>query len=145
MSAQVTSFKDLQVYAKGAVVEFPPFSQGQPFVARIKRPSMITLMSKGKIPNSLRVKVNELFIGGGSYMDADDEDLMKDLSEILAIFAEASFIEPSYNQIKESGIELTDEQMMFLFNYVQAGIKQLEPFREEPSDNISNIDGEDEQ
>jgi hypothetical protein len=139
MNAQVTSISDLQRYAQGTIVEFPAFADGQPLVARIKRPSLLALMSKGKIPNSLKVKVNELFQVGGSALDVDDEEMLNDLYDILEIFAEASLIEPTLSDIKEAGLELTDEQLMFIFTYSQGGIKALESFREEQGDTESNI------
>ena len=41
------------------------------------------------------------------------------------------FVEPSWSELKNAGIELTDEQYMFIFNYTQEGVKALEPFRED--------------
>ena len=41
----------------------------------------------------------------------------------------ASLEEPSFDDIKEAGLELTDEQMMAIFSYSQEGVKALESFR----------------
>ena len=40
-----------------------------------------------------------------------------------------------YDDLKEAGVKLTDEQMMFVFNYTQNGVEALESFREEREDN----------
>lgn len=129
---KITSFEDLQTYAKGDIVELPPFAQDRPFVARLTRPSMMELVKRGKIPNALLKSANELFSGGitGAF-DEDKEDALSQLFEVIDVICEASFVEPTYQQIKDSGIKLTDEQLMFIFNYSQAGIKALESFRSE--------------
>lgn len=127
---QVTPLSTLKEYAKGEIVEFPPFAEGLPFVARLKRPSMMVLMKTGKIPNQLMATANSLFSGDTS--DAEiNEEFYKEVLDIIEVIAEASFIEPSWAELKEANIELTDEQYTFLFNYTQKGIKALEPFRAE--------------
>lgn len=134
---EITPLSDLKEYSNGELVELPPFAEGKPFVARIKRPSMMVLMKTGKIPNSLLLAANSLFIGDNS--DAKmDEDFYKDVLGVIEIVAEASFVEPLWRDIKEAGIELTDEQYTFIFNYTQSGVKALEPFREESEDIADN-------
>ena len=127
---QVTPLSTLKEYAKGEIVEFPPFAEGLPVVARLKRPSMMVLMKTGKIPNQLMATANSLFSGDTSDAEINDE-FYKEVLDIIEVIAEASFIEPSWAELKEANIELTDEQYTFLFNYTQKGIKALEPFRAE--------------
>ena len=127
---RTTSILELQEYARGTLVQLPEFGEGQPFFARLKRPSMLALTKAGKIPNALIYTANELFDGKG--MNDKRETAMKDVLDILDVIAEACFVEPSYAQIKEAGVELTDEQMMAVFNYCQRGVKALEPFRSKP-------------
>lgn len=127
----VTSIEDLKNYASGTVVEMPPFAEGQPLIARLKRPSILGMAKQGKIPNSLLVKANELFLQNGAGLDAEEEDTMKQLYDVLDLIAKETLVEPTYEDIKSVGLELTDEQMMFLFNYSQQGVKALESFRTE--------------
>lgn len=136
---KVTSILELQEYARGSLVQLPEFGEGQPFFARLKRPSMLALTKAGKIPNALIYTANELFNGKG--MNDKRETAMKDVLDILDVIAEACFVEPSYAQIKEAGVELTDEQMMTVFNYCQRGVKALEPFRTKPEDHspVGNV------
>lgn len=141
MQNRVTTLDELTKYAKGTLVELPPFGDGQPFVARIKRPSMLALVKSGKIPNSLMNTANELFAGSsGSVIDTDDEAAMRNLFEVLDVICEACFVEPKYEEIKTTGIELTDDQYMFIFNYTQQGVKALDSFRSERKSDISDID-----
>lgn len=134
MENKLTSIEDLMKYAQGVLIDLPPFGPGQPFAAKLRRPSLLSMTAKGKIPNTLKVKANELFQGGNELLDTDNENMMKDLYDILMIFANAALVSPTMEQIEDAGIELTDEQLMFIFNYAQEGVKQLESFREEQTD-----------
>ena len=127
----ITSFADLQSYAKGTVVRFPDFAEGQPFVARVRRPSMLVLAKQGKIPNSLLAAAGELFSKGGEGMDSDNENMLSNIYDICKIICSASLVEPTMDDIENAGIELSDDQLMAIFNYTQNGVKALEPFRKE--------------
>ena len=129
---EVTSLEALKSYSMGQLVELPPFAEGQTFVARLKRPSMLALVKAGRIPNSLLQSANTLFISGT--MDEKNKGAMSDVMEILDTICDACFVEPTYQQIKDAGIQLTDDQLMFVFSYSQRGVKALDPFREEPKD-----------
>lgn len=124
----ITPLESLQEYARGAIVQLPPFSEDQPFVARLRRPSMMALARSGKIPNSLLNTANSLFMGKG--VDSNNEGALKEVLSIVDILCDAAFVEPTYSQLREAGVELTDEQYMAVFNYTQQGVKALEPFRE---------------
>lgn len=124
-----TSLEDLARYSKGALIELPPFASNQPFVAYVRRPSLLVLAANGKIPNTLLGMAMKLFKQGGSAInDAKPED-MKEATKIFQILAEACLVEPNYQQIKEAGLELTDDQLALIFSYSQQGVKALEPFR----------------
>lgn len=127
---KLTSITDLMEYSKGTIVTLPEFGEGQPFVARVRRPSMLVLAKQGKIPNSLLMTANELFSGGGG-IDPDNEKLLSEMYDVCMIICEACLIEPSLKDIKDAGMELSDDQIMAIFNYTQNGVKALEPFREE--------------
>lgn len=124
-----TSIFDLQTYAQGTLVRFPDFAEGQPFVARVRRPSMLVLAKSGKIPNTLLNSANELFTKGGGGMDGDNENMLADIYSICEIICESALKEPTYQQIKDAGLELSDDQLMAIFNYTQTGVKALESFR----------------
>ena len=126
---QPTSIQDLISYSQGQIVKLPDFSEGQPFYARLRRPSMLSLMSNGKIPNSLVITANRLFNGKG--MDDRNENSMSEVLQLLEVICESAFVEPSYKELKEAGVHLTDQQYMAVFNYTQEGVKALEPFRRE--------------
>lgn len=125
----VTNITDLQSYAQGTVVRFPDFAEGQPFVARVRRPSMLVLAKQGKIPNTLLNAAGELFSKGG--VNSANENMLGDMYDICEIICEASLVQPTFQQIKEAGMALSDDQVMAIFNYTQVGVKALESFRKE--------------
>lgn len=130
---KVTSIEELKQYSQGSIVELPDFGDGQKFYAKLKRPSMLALAKAGKIPNALLQSANSLFEKGpNAVLNSNisvDEDSMSQMFGIMDVICEASFVEPSYSELKEAGIELTDEQLLFIFSYSQTGVKQLESFR----------------
>lgn len=126
---QVTSLSQLKEYSKGQLVELPSFAEGQPFYARLIRPSMLELVKTGRIPNALLTTANELFKSGGAAVDVDDNESLPAIFGVMETLCEATFLEPTYDEIKESGIKLTDDQLMFVFNYTQVGVKALDSFR----------------
>lgn len=124
----ITSIAQLSEYAKGQVVRLPDFAPDQPFVARLKRPSMLVLAKSGKIPNSLLETASSLF-DGKSNMTNNSDNTMGDMYRVLEIIAEASLVSPTMAEIKSAGIELTDEQLIAIFNYSQQGVEGLKSFR----------------
>ncbi len=132
MSAEVTSFEQLKSYAGGEVVRLPDFAEGQPFIARLRRPSMMALAKVGKIPNSLLGEAQKLFNGGASAMTSSgSKNMLGDMYDICECVVEASLIEPTYRQIKEAGLQLADDQILAIFSYSQTGVDGLKQFRNE--------------
>lgn len=125
---KVTSLSALKGYTEGQIVELPPFGENLPFVAKLRRPSLLALARQGKIPNDLLNTATELF-EGKSRENKVDTELLRQLYDVIDILCEAAFVEPPYAALKENGIELTDEQMIAVFNYTQSGVRALKAFR----------------
>lgn len=129
---KVTSIEELKKMAKGELVELPGFIDGTQFVARLKRPSMLAMAKTGKIPNNLLGAANKLFVGVGNVLNQNgknNDDALNELFDIIEIICEESFVEPTYDDLKKNGIELTDQQKLAVFTYTQRGVKSLENFR----------------
>ena len=88
---------------------------------------MLKLCKSGVIPNSLLSQATSLFTDS----KASKRVSITEIYDICEIICEAAFVKPTYSEIKESGIELTDEQIMAVFQYAQGGVKALENFRNE--------------
>jgi len=127
----ITTLADLQSYAAGTIVRFPDFAEGQPFVARVRRPSLLVLAKQGKIPNTLLATASELFSKGGAGMNTNNEKMLSDVYDIMHIVCEASLIQPTMKDIEDAGLSLSDDQLLAIFNYTQNGVKALESFRKE--------------
>lgn len=142
---KVTTLEELKEYAKGAVVEFPPFAEGQPFVARVKRPSMLEMMRTKKIPNDLLNAATTLFSNSKTKSNVvSNSEAVNNMLDTVDTLAKECLVNPTLDDIKDSGLDLTDEQKMFLFEYIQSGVKSLKPFREkqghiESGNNVSAL------
>ena len=130
---KITSLEQIASYKDGMVVELPPFGDGQPFVARLCRPSMLKLIKSGKIPNSLLNQATSLFANGASALTSNGKNAATadDLFDVIDVVVDAALLEPTYDEIKSVGMELSDDQMMAIFSYTQRGVKALEQFRTE--------------
>lgn len=128
-----TSITQIATYKSGAVVELPPFADGQPFIARVTRPSLPVLIKKGKIPNSLLNQATSLFANGASALNTNGKNAtnLSELFDIIDAIVDAALLEPTLSEIRSVGMELTDDQLMAIFSYTQKGIKALECFRTE--------------
>lgn len=128
---KVTSIEDLRGYANGKVVELPPFDDGLPLIARMRRPSLMVLMKSGKIPNELLKAAQSIFTSNEKTgLTIESTDQLIEYISVFEIMAEAALIEPSFNDIKDNGLSLNDKQLMAIFNYSQQGVKALDSFRE---------------
>lgn len=140
---QITSLATLKKYADGEVVALPPFVGDEPFVVRLKRPSFLGMAQNGKFPNSLLKSAGDLFTKktvDSQTTDLDDDSL-KQISEIMELIISESMLEPTYAQLKEINLELTDAQRMAIFAYSQEGIKALSTFHgnAEILDSVDNV------
>ena len=124
----VTSISSLKRQSSGELVQLPGFTEEEDFVARMRRPSLLAMVKKGKIPNTLLSEATELFSNGTSTIGKDGSGL-EDLMQVVEIICEASLVEPTWKEIQDAGIELTDEQMMAIFSYSQRGVAGVRQFR----------------
>ncbi|HDK7168218.1 esterase [Clostridium sporogenes] len=136
MDLKVTNIEDLKKVAQGEVIQLPQFAQGIPFNARVKRVSLLNLVRKGVVPNKLLSAAEELFYGKQSSKENVD---LAQMTDVMYIMAENALIEPSIEDLKSVGLELTDEQIVALFNYTQEGVSELDSFREESENTECNI------
>lgn len=125
---KVTTIYDLQEYSRGQIVKLPDFAEGQPFVARMRRPSLLVMAKKGKIPNKLLATATDLFNGGNSH-NANNDSILSDTYDVCEAITEAALVEPTMEEIKNAGLELSDNQLIAIFNYAQRGIEALNNFR----------------
>lgn len=141
---KVTNISDLNMYGNGVVCQLPDFAEGQEFVAMVRRPSLMVLVQTGKIPNNLLATANRMFNGKVTDEEAlKDPEEFKRISEVTITMAKAALAKPTYNELEEANIQLTDQQLLAIFNYSQVGVKALEPFRKNRANNEDTPNVED--
>ena len=120
---KVISAKDISKLKdkNGEVIDLPDFDENTPFVARVKRPSLMELCLNETIPNVLLAEAQQLFEG-----DLKKGNLIK-YHDIMRKVAEVALVEPKYSAVKDM---LTDEQLVVIFDYTQKGVVALLPFRQ---------------
>jgi len=116
---EVTKTSDLKKIKDGEVVELPKFDDGTPFIAKLRRPSLLYLCKSGAIPNELLAAAQEIFEGR-------QKGNIKNYADVLDKVLEVALVEPKYEEVAEL---LTDVQRLAIFSYTQNGVMGLQPFR----------------
>lgn len=132
---QVTNLEMLKQIKQTEIIELPSFVDGTPFIAEVKRPNIMHLIANNKIPNTLMNSAVKLFkggVGGVATEAMEDAKTLKDLSGLMQTIAENTLVNPSFNDLKECDIELTEAQLIDILNYMQNGVKALTTFRNKP-------------
>ena len=126
----VTSIEKLKKIAQGQEVELQGWDE-EPFVCVLKRPSLLGLVENGDIPNPLLHAAYILFNGSNN---PKDQVNLKEVNDLYRIIAKAAMVNPTYEQLEEIGLELTDMQLLEIYRFTQLGVKSLISFRTKQED-----------
>lgn len=129
------------------VIPIPGFTQdAEPIYIQIKSTGIMNMLANGRIPNTLLGKVTELF-GDTSKIEKDSiptagiteqqkkealaklsstDSGLQDMAELLRVFASASMVQPSYDEVKDY---MTDDQLMAVFSAMYGEVMDVESFR----------------
>lgn len=121
---KITTLEEIRKRTEDQIQELPGFGDGEPFVAKLRRVSLLEMAQRGIIPNELMGAVSDLYTMGVGAVKS-----LPDVAKTCAFFAEQSLVEPSYTQLREAGITLTDTQLMAIYLYSVGGVAALKPFR----------------
>ena len=136
---QVTSLEQLKKVKRTEIIELGKFEDGTPLVVEVKQPDMMGLMASGKIPNSLLKPAMKVFNGKTKEITdkvaLDDADALKDMAELMNMLADICLVNPTHEEIKDCGLDLTLNMKLALLVYTQGGIQALEGFRTEQEHN----------
>ena len=124
MDKKVTSIEDIKkLKAKeGEIIELPGFDESTPFVARVKRPSLMELCKNGTIPNPLLGAAQKVFEG------SIDKATINEYGDVMRKVVEIALGKSKYSEVKDM---LTDDQIVVIFDYTQKGVVALLPFRDD--------------
>ena len=111
-----------------------------PFVARLKRASLTGMIRAGKIPNPLIAAAQKLYEGlNKSRVSATFEETAK----VMRLVVEEALAEPTMEQLKAAGLDLTEEQADQIYLYAIKGAKVLEAFRSQSANRQPDPSGDD--
>lgn len=103
------------------------WKEDQEITVKVIKPNFYTMLSKNAIPNPLIPEMDKLFVkhdrSGHAKVDSE-------FAKVLIEIAKNVLVEPSYEQLQENGIELTDDQLTELSWYATEGAHALVTFRE---------------
>lgn len=112
-----------------AVIDIPGFDEGETFEIRVKKLSIVGLMSSGKIPNTLMKIVKDAFEGIKSSQDSNnDSDVMDkagDIGKLLDIVCKEAMVEPKFDEVSDI---MNDAQKLAVFQFTQGGVEQVKSF-----------------
>lgn len=131
---EITSLQKIKEMANGIVVILPPFDDGTPFPARLRRPSILGMVCEGKIPNELISYAAEMINVKNQEFKADEKFSPERLQKTYAymeVVARECLVEPTYDDILETGYKLNDDQLAAILIFSQVGHKAIKNFRSE--------------
>ena len=121
---------DLSAVAEkhGAVqtITLPGWGGDDAFICKAKRPSLFNMAATGLIPNPLLNTVQQLFTADAKKVNAIELDKQ---AKALIAMARYALVAPTYDEIIEAGLVLTDEQLLAIYSFALGGVAALEPFR----------------
>lgn len=100
---------------------------GEPVTVRVKRPNFYHLLARGAVPNPLIPVVQKMFVHGLDVHDVAGAD--GEFARALLVIAEETLAEPTMEQLRDAGIELTDDQLLEIMIYATSGARALAAFR----------------
>lgn len=113
-----------------SVIPIPGFDDGETFEIKVKKLSIVGLMSSGKIPNSLMKVVKDAFSGiKSSQSSEDDESAVMDkageIGKLLDIVCAEAMLEPKFADIRDV---MNDAQKLAVFQFTQGGVEEAKRF-----------------
>lgn len=129
----VISLDEIRQRAHGQVIEIPDWDGRGTIKVRVRKIDITPIILRaGVIPNSLKVKAQEVFEGEApKRLKADEVELeMEKLLPALDAIAKEAMVEPGYDDI-QAILPLTLNQKMAIFRFVTEEVQLLESFRQE--------------
>ena len=123
--AMVTKIEEIRKYGGAQEVELSGWN-GDTVTMMLRRPSLYQMAAAGQIPNPLLSVAESLFMASGSgIMKAD----FLDTAKMMDTLARAVLVEPTYDELAEAGVALTDMQYNEIYAFVLRGPAGLARFR----------------
>ena len=131
-----------------SIIPIPGFDAGETFEIKVKKLSIVGLMSSGKIPNSLMQVVKDAFAGiKSASAEADESAIMDkagDIGKLLDIVCAEAMLEPRFEDIEDV---MNDAQKLAVFEFTQGGVEEAKSFPAIEgdtgrTDDVENVSGQ---
>ncbi|MEG2623330.1 MAG: hypothetical protein RSC06_10560 [Clostridia bacterium] len=106
-------------------IELPGWDE-QPFNVLAKRPTLYNMAATGFIPNPLLDTVRTMFFATAKEIDVLPADKQ---AKALIQMAKYALVRPTYDEIADAGLTLTDAQLLTLYAFATGGAAVLDAFR----------------
>lgn len=104
------------------------WTKGEMISVKMRRPGLYNMAAMGFVPNPLLGAMQKMFEGNGKALDTLDA---KKQGECVIAMAKYALVEPTYAQLTDAGLELTDQQLMDIYMFALGGAAMLAGFRSE--------------
>ena len=115
-----------------SIIKIPGFEQNEVFEIKVRKLSIVGLMSSGKIPNSLMKVVKDAFAGIKSSTQNGGEDNTEaimdkagDIGKLMDIVCREAMLEPTFEEVEDV---MNDAQKIAVFQFTQGGVEAVQPF-----------------
>jgi hypothetical protein len=140
--SEVTPLETFRMASRGKLVEIPGFAPGEVYTVRLRQPNLLALVKMGKISNPLLAALLEAERRGVKAESGVTPEQIRFTADVWEVFCDAALVEPTYQELKDNGVELTQEQMAFIADFAQRGAVALTSFRVGTGHRESRDDGE---
>lgn len=129
-----TTLEELKQIAEGEVVAITGFVPDKSFNVRLKRLVLENFISDagGNIPNKLIDKAEQIFYNAELNAKGERKLTKKEVKEIEELenhLLKAMMVNPTYEEVEESGLKLSTLQRQEILIYGFYNVDKLEPFR----------------
>lgn len=123
-------------------LEVPGFEEGETLIFKVKKASLMGLVTQGKVPNHLLGVAMEM-MGQKRDKKAKKEEKseaeeLKEAAQLVELYCRLCMVEPTYEEMEDI---LTDEQYQAIFDFGINGVTKLADFRKDREDGTNNNDG----
>lgn len=111
------------------LIEIDGFAEGEKITLKIKPVSLLAMMTKGRLPNELKMQVASLFNAKDSkqVVKGDDIEELSLMQQLMDKVCQDCMVEPKFEEVGEY---MTDGQKTQVFMQAQGNVKDYIPNNE---------------
>ena len=122
----ITSIEEMMRQGGAAEVQISGWNGERDITVMLKRPSLYAMAAAGHIPNPLLPVADGLFMANGATIQKSRFD---ETAKMIELIAKEALVKPTFDELTEAGLMLTDQQYNEIYAYVLRGPVGLDRFR----------------